>query len=114
MEEELCAASQRRLSPLGKSGLHKGEEHMSRGNGERILWFVVGVGIGTGATFLFGTREGRKVRRQVARMMEDGCDQITEAGREAIDKGKELLDEGRGFVKETGARIGRELHVARR
>jgi hypothetical protein len=85
------------------------------GNGrERVLWFVSGIGLGAGATFLFGTREGRRYRRQVARMVEDKYDQISEAGCEAIDRGKELLEEGRNFVQETGARIGRELHLAGR
>jgi len=85
-----------------------------RNAGEKILWFVAGVGIGAGATFLFGTREGRKYRRQAARMVEDGCEQITEAGREALDKGKELLQNSREFVEETGRRVGARLHVAGR
>ena len=85
-----------------------------RNTGDRILWFMVGAGIGAGAAFLFGTREGRKYRQQVVRRLEDGCEQITEAGREAIDKGKELLDEGREFVEETGRRVGARLHVAGR
>jgi hypothetical protein len=85
-----------------------------RNTAERILWFVTGVGIGAGATFLFGTREGRKYRRQMARMVEDRCEQIGEASREVIDKGKEFLETGREFVEETGRRVGARLHVAGR
>jgi gas vesicle protein len=81
-----------------------------RNAAERILWFAAGIGIGAGATFLFGTREGRKYRRQVARMVEDRYEQIAEAGREAIDKGKEMVEEGRQFVEETGKRVGARLH----
>lgn len=87
---------------------------MSRYTGERILWFIAGVGIGTGATFLFGTRRGQRYRRQVARMVEDGCEQISEAGQEFVGRGKELLDSGREFVEETGRRVGARLHVAAR
>ena len=61
---------------------------MSRGNGERVLWFVAGVGIGTGAMFLFGTRKGEKYRRQMARVVEDRREQIAEAGQEVLEKGK--------------------------
>jgi hypothetical protein len=87
---------------------------MSRQTGASILWFMAGIGIGTGATFLFGTRTGQRYRRQAARMVEDGCEQITGAGQEFLDKGKELFSNGREFVEETGARIGRELRFARK
>ncbi|MBI3933651.1 MAG: YtxH domain-containing protein [Acidobacteria bacterium] len=82
--------------------------------GEKVLWFVAGVGIGTGITFLFGTRTGKKYRRQMVRMVEDGCEQVTEAGKEVLDKGKELIETGREFVEEAGKRVGARLRVAGR
>jgi gas vesicle protein len=80
--------------------------------GERVLWFVIGASIGAGATFLFGTKEGRRYRRQMARMAEETCEQITETGQEILDKGRKVYESGREFVEETGKRVGARLHVA--
>jgi hypothetical protein len=85
-----------------------------RSAGERIIFFVAGAGIGAGMVFLFGTRTGQRYRRQVARIVEDRCEQVTEAGREVLDKGKEALETGREFLEETGARIGKKLQFARK
>ncbi|MBI4478752.1 MAG: YtxH domain-containing protein [Acidobacteria bacterium] len=85
---------------------------MSRADGEKVLWLIAGLGIGAGVTFLFGTRAGRNYRRQIGRVVEEGCDQITEVGKDALEKGKELYESGREFVEETGKRVGARLHVA--
>lgn len=79
---------------------------------EKALWFVVGAGVGAGVTFLYGTRTGRKYRRQMARMAEEGCERITETGQEILNKGKEFYESGKQFVEETGRRVGAKLHVA--
>ena len=83
-----------------------------RGNPERILWFVVGVGFGTGVALLFGTRTGRRYRRQMARIVEDGCDQVDEVRQDVLERGKEVYERGREFVEEAGSKVARSLHLA--
>jgi hypothetical protein len=81
---------------------------------KKSLWFTAGLGIGAGATWLFGTRGGRKARRQIARMVEDGRERLTEAGHDVLGKGEELYERGKEFAEHTGAEVGRRLHSAGR
>jgi len=81
---------------------------------QQSLWFTAGLGIGTGATWLFATRDGRRARRQVAHMVKDGRERLSETGHDVLEKGKELVDRGKEFVEETGAEVGRRLHFAGR
>ena len=83
-----------------------------RNSAGNLLWFIAGTGIGVGTMYLFGTKEGKKFRRQMARTMNEGCEQIGEARRELFERGKEILDEGKEFVEQTGKRVGASLHVA--
>ena len=83
-----------------------------RNSGEKIFWLVAGAGIGAGATYLFGTREGRRYRRQVARMVEDGCEQLEVVRQDVLESGKEVFERGKEIVEETGAKVSRKLHLA--
>ena len=80
----------------------------------KTLWFTTGLGIGAGATWLFGTRSGRRARRQITRVVEDGRERLTEAGHDVLEKGGELYERGKEFVGHTGSEVGRRLHLAGR
>lgn len=77
------------------------------------LWLIGGASIGAGATWLFGTRSGRKARRQMARMVEDGRERLGEAGHDVLEKGKEAFERGKEYVEETGHRVASGLRIAR-
>ena len=77
------------------------------------LWFVAGVGIGAGATWLFATRGGRKARRQVAHMVKDGREYIVKAGESACETGKEFYERGKEFAEDARERIESGLRAVR-
>ena len=80
----------------------------------KSLWLTAGIGVGAGATWLYGTRSGRKARRQIARVAEDGRERLTEAGHDVLEKGEELYERGKEFMEHTGTEVGRRLHFASR
>jgi YtxH-like protein len=71
------------------------------------LWLISGVGIGAGCTYLFATRDGRRLRRRVARMAEDCRSHLAEGGKEMMEGGKELLDKGKALADDAREFIGR-------
>jgi len=66
---------------------------------QKIMWFAAGVGGGAGLTYLFATREGKRIRRRLNRMAEEGRCRIVEGGQELLDRGKEMADDAREYLK---------------
>ena len=73
---------------------------MRASTGEKFLWLLTGLGLGAGITFLFGTNEGRKMRRDVYRFAEDTGERIAEGGHKAVEMGKQVYERGREVVDE--------------
>ena len=87
---------------------------MSNNTGEKILWFVAGAGIGTGVAFLLWTRSGKRARKQMGRMVEQGRERIAEAGEEILHRGQEFYERGKEFVEDTGKRVSEGLRFAQK
>jgi hypothetical protein len=79
----------------------------------KSFWFAVGLGAGAGATWLFGTRSGRRARRQIGHVFEDSRERLAQVGGDALDKGKRVYTRGREFLERTSA-VGRGFRFAGR
>ena len=73
---------------------------MSRYKGYGFVWLVAGLGLGAGVTYLFTTKSGKKARRYVSRMAEDGREKLAESGQEVLERGKELFERGKEMADE--------------
>ncbi|MCH7979000.1 MAG: YtxH domain-containing protein [Acidobacteria bacterium] len=73
---------------------------MSRYKGYGFVWLVAGLGLGAGVTYLFTTKSGKKARRYVSRMAEDGRERLTESGQEVLERGKALYERGKEMADE--------------
>ncbi len=73
---------------------------MSRYKGYGFVWLVAGLGLGAGVTYLFTTKSGKKARRYVSRMAEDGRERFTEGGQEVLERGKALYERGKEMADE--------------
>ena len=87
---------------------------MRRHSGERFLWLVAGLGLGAGVTFLFTSKTGKKARRYVYRMAEDGRERLAEGGQEVLERGKELYERGKEIADEAIEFIDRGRRAVQR
>ena len=65
---------------------------------EKFIWLSVGAGGGAGLTYLFGTKDGKRVRRRLHRLAERGRYRVVEGGKELLDRGKEMADDARAAL----------------
>ena len=73
---------------------------MSRGNGERFLWMLAGMGLGIGMALLFAPKSGRETRRYLSRLAGEGRERVLETGEEFVDRGKKIYEHGKAVVDE--------------
>lgn len=73
---------------------------MNRESGEKVLWLLAGLGLGAGVALLFAPKSGRETREYLARMAQEGRDQVAEKGEEFVDRGKKIYEHGKAVVDE--------------
>ena len=81
---------------------------------QHAAWFAAGIGLGIASTWLIATPRGRRARRNMARMVDQSCEEFQKATKNVRDKGMEMVDSGKEFVKETSAELGRRMSFAAR
>ena len=59
----------------------------------KVVWFVAGAAIGATIALLYAPQSGEKTRRYIGRRARQGRDAVVEAGRDAMEKGRELYDD---------------------
>jgi gas vesicle protein len=84
---------------------------MRNDTNDRILWILAGVGLGAGLALLFAPQSGRDTRRYLARVAEDGRDQLAETGHDALEKGKQVFERGKAVVDEALDFVGRGRRI---
>lgn len=65
-----------------------------------ILWFTAGVALGATVALLFAPASGQVTRRRILRKAEEGRDVLAEAGRDVLDRGREIYEKGRKLADE--------------
>lgn len=65
-----------------------------------ILWFTAGVALGATVALLFAPASGPVTRRRIVRKAEEGRDVLVEAGRDVLDRSRDLYDKGRKLADE--------------
>ena len=82
--------------------------------GNDFVWLAGGMGLGAGCTYLFATRQGRRLRRNMYRKAEDCRDRMVSAGEDLLHNGKSLLDRSRAFGDDMREFLGRTSRVFQR
>jgi gas vesicle protein len=65
-----------------------------------IGWFVAGAVVGMTTAILLAPQSGKKTRRLIADKTQQGKDAISETGKDAYDRSKEMIDKGRQLVED--------------
>ena len=87
---------------------------MSKHRGFGIVWLLAGLGLGAGVTYLFTTKSGKKARRYVSRMAEDGRERLAENSQEVLGRGKEMYERGKEMADEAIEFIDRSRRAMQR
>jgi gas vesicle protein len=69
-------------------------------NSSKALWFVAGVAMGATIALLFAPASGEQTRRAIGRQASRGRESLADAGRDALELGKEYMEKGRHLADE--------------
>jgi gas vesicle protein len=73
---------------------------MAQNNSGSLVWFVAGAAIGATITLLYAPQSGKDTRRLLTKKAKRGSDALADAGRDALDKGRDLFEKGRRVADE--------------
>jgi gas vesicle protein len=65
-----------------------------------VSGLLIGSAIGAAVALLFAPQDGRKTRRMIRRRAEDSLDQLSEAGKQISEVGRDVYDRCREFAGE--------------
>lgn len=65
-----------------------------------LVSFLAGAALGAGLALLYAPKSGREMREQIGDLADDAVDKIKEYAREAQEKIKATLDEGKETILE--------------
>jgi gas vesicle protein len=73
---------------------------MAQNNSGSLVWFVAGAAIGATITLLYAPQSGRDTRRLLTKKARRSSEALSDAGRDALDKGRDLYEKGRRVADE--------------
>ena len=73
---------------------------MADNNPGKLVWFIAGAAIGSAITLLYAPQAGRDTRRLLTKKARRGSEAVADAGREALEKGRDLYEKGRRVADE--------------
>jgi len=62
---------------------------------DRLLWFFAGAALGATVALLYAPQAGKDTRRYLGKKAREGREVVSDASRDALDKGRELYKKGR-------------------
>lgn len=74
---------------------------MAGSAGDKVAWFIAGMGIGGVCALLLAPQSGRETREEIARRAQEGRNYLNKK-----------VDEGRQLIEESGRRVSSEVTSA--
>lgn len=68
---------------------------MADNNSGKLVWFIAGAAIGSAIALLYAPQSGRDTRRLINKKTRQGREAVADAGRDILDKGRDLYEKGR-------------------
>lgn len=76
------------------------DDNNGMGAGTVMLSFLAGAAVGAGLALLYAPKSGRELREQISDLADDAVSKIKEYTKEAQEKVKSTLDEGKDMFAE--------------
>lgn len=80
---------------------------MPEDNSNKLVWFLTGAAIGAAVALLYAPQSGEETRRQLRQKADEGREQLSESGRELVDRGRDLYEKGRAMADEAAEMFDR-------
>ncbi len=81
--------------------------------GTVLVSFVAGAALGAGLALLYAPKSGREMRETIADLTDDAVDKIKEYAKEAQEKIKSVVEEGRETVAEKKSILASAIEAGR-
>jgi gas vesicle protein len=78
-----------------------------------LVSFLAGAALGAGLALLYAPKNGREMRDQIGDLTDDAVDKIKEYAREAQDKIKATLEDGKETLKEKKSILSSAIEAGR-
>lgn len=85
----------------------------SNDGGAKVLYFVVGAGIGAVIALLFAPRTGKETRELIAQKASEGKEYLSSAARNVQDKTQEVLDQTKGTLAQKKGQISAAIEAGK-
>jgi gas vesicle protein len=86
---------------------------MADDNGNGILWFLAGLGLGAALGVLYAPKPGREIRDSILSAAEDGTDTVKERAKQYRDQAQDFVSRGRDYVSQQKDQIRSAFEAGR-
>jgi gas vesicle protein len=86
---------------------------MADENGNGLLWFLAGLGIGTAVGVLYAPKSGRETREAILNAAEEGTDAVRERARQYREQAQQWYDRGRDAVSQQKEQVRSAFEAGR-
>ncbi len=76
-------------------------------NGSKLMWFLAGAAIGATVALLYAPQSGRDTRKYIRKKTDEGREVLADAGKDILERGREVYDKGRKIAEEAGEFLDR-------
>jgi gas vesicle protein len=90
-----------------------GGKIMADDNGNGILWFLAGLGLGAALGVLYAPKPGREIRDTILGAAEEGTDTVKERAKQYADQAQEFVSRGREYVSQQKDQIRSAFEAGR-
>jgi gas vesicle protein len=73
--------------------------------GSKVIYLLIGIGVGAAVALLFAPQSGEKTRKQIVDKAQNGKDFMVSKGREIRKQAGDLVDQGKDLVTKQKARL---------
>jgi gas vesicle protein len=86
---------------------------MADDNGNGILWFLAGLGLGAALGVLYAPKPGREIRDTILGAAEESTETVKERAKQYADQAQEYVSRGRDYVSQQKDQIRSAFEAGR-
>jgi len=81
---------------MSENGIDRTEDESS----SSLAWFMTGAIIGATVAILYAPKSGKETRQFISDKTQQGCDAVSETGKDIVETSREMFERGRKLVED--------------